>query len=1462
MPPLVEHLSAERAVIAQRIETLNITANGTAPQRFLDLLSRIVSGIADANDRKLLEQAMLAGGSCDQLAFPSTSIVIEGGIGTLNQTTQVVEAGALQTAIAAHQRQIDSDLFKSSLQAYMLALRSWTTTSPYRLPNQPAVGLDELYVPTFAREHDGDGVALPTPQIVGRGIINHPDRPVLVVGDAGSGKSAYLRHLARYAWDDPQRVGLDRPYLVMPIRIRAFSADEASVEKRLWRALGRSGDIAVLHAEPPAGFLTAWSKAVDARWLLLLDGLDEASRDMRADAIEWVLQLCQQAGHITPILTCRGYAAIEDTRLSKVAMKVALEPLSKRQKAEIGQKWLRADPEPFLREIRRTGLAEETNIPLVATLAAALFGASGRLPDSRTAIFEAYVELSVKQAERVTRSTHHGISNVVVYHALQTLAASSLNQDSRQSDHRNAESLLASFVGANSPALSPIEREENAQEIKKALLLTGLVVLEPTTQWLHASLRDYLAAKYLSLQHSPTASEARGLVCEWQDEARRNSLIFLFALWSEAESQSSSGLAPATSRLLESIIYGVDAPAKGSTWVNFTRWFASSSVKTRSIENREALRFAIEAVAEMQGVTPTIIVSIVEELAKDPKRLIMLNACARVFTGDRDELGALMRWRGRPALLRHLEPVLQKLEDSIPQMKLSEASGALAFLAWIGREDRLRAIVAERDMPPTAIFGALSRLAGEDQDLLVTSLFETLFNAWIERAIRLTHTLGVLTAVLKELSSIIPAAPAESQRRAKNAALPSIMRDIAAMSLLHNIVTGSAPKTETKLRSQVADVTDQLPANTLQQIDSFYRQHPDGNLVDMALSLRNDDRLKQITGDGKVSGALRAYVTLYRTTKPAFRTMEELRLRLLVEVINRRSIDASIQDAVSTLRRIDRLDLMERYACDDRLPASWSAQFIGGLSETRQIELGSELTLSLDTHCRVWKVLAGSRDGVNATLGRQRFLEDSDKLIAAGASEIEGLRRARADFLLLDDRYSAAETELTLLIELRPDDPDLYCERGYARYRLDSDDAALADFNKSISLNPRHAKSLYRKGRTLRYLRRYRESIEAFSLSIRAGNQSIGVFEARAKAFYGLAFPSQASADWKTAYGSLSEVNDADARAGYASALVLEGNYVEAMPVLRALAPLTPDDAPLLDDLARCLIVHGEYQQALEVASRAVALDGSVIPYRFVYALAARLSGGEAESLPEFSSIVEDVRDDSVRFLRLLLHALIANDRAGLEGLTAFGKFDPANATEAQLRWAVWEIDFVISQLPSDELSEMGLGAIKPTRKLLTGYEAPPRPENPDAPEKAESTRPTKPTPVPDRLPVGLLCGLYSIRGFEQEMRFAKEVLAGYRGTYTLFVFELEDKDSIYGQCNFKIDAKHEYDFKFAAPFRYVATNLFSNDVWISPNQVKRIVFDDPRTMGRFMENAQLSKYKAKFMLRPDTAPEGASHPS
>lgn len=166
-------------------------------------------------------------------------------------TFETVDADVIRNIFREEAARITADACRSSLQDYLRALRHFCAQPSYltlKLPNQNTTKPPEpLYVPLRARHFDQHQEVmledvlrlraertsdLPSllPQTQRGG--NTP-RHLLLMCRSGAGKSTSLRRFAAAAWDDWERIGLERPYIPLLVKLQALAAAVAT-------ALGRS----------------------------------------------------------------------------------------------------------------------------------------------------------------------------------------------------------------------------------------------------------------------------------------------------------------------------------------------------------------------------------------------------------------------------------------------------------------------------------------------------------------------------------------------------------------------------------------------------------------------------------------------------------------------------------------------------------------------------------------------------------------------------------------------------------------------------------------------------------------------------------------------------------------------------------------------------------------------------------------------------------------------------------------------------------------------------------------------------------------------------------------------------------------------------------------------------------------------------------------------------------------------
>ena len=191
---------------------------------------------------------------------------------------------------------------------------------PLQLARNEARRLRDLFVPPRLRWVEGEGGDLVPTSLVGLLSDEQGGKPcILLVGDAGSGKSALLLQVASEL-AGRARLDLERP---LPLLLRASDLERHG-------SLGAEGDMASL---VPGGL---WDDPV-TRWDVLADGLDELSLRGRARVERRIQSLLDQERVRAVAVSCRsGHAG---RRVLPSARRVALQAWSAGQVELFWERW-------------------------------------------------------------------------------------------------------------------------------------------------------------------------------------------------------------------------------------------------------------------------------------------------------------------------------------------------------------------------------------------------------------------------------------------------------------------------------------------------------------------------------------------------------------------------------------------------------------------------------------------------------------------------------------------------------------------------------------------------------------------------------------------------------------------------------------------------------------------------------------------------------------------------------------------------------------------------------------------------------------------------------------------------------------------------------------------------------------------------------------------------------------------
>jgi hypothetical protein len=245
---------------------------------------------------------------------------------------------------------------------------------------------------------------------------------LLITGEPGAGKSTLTSHLAwtlARIWLR-QETSLSAPLAepVLPVRIaaQALVGESESWSAALDHAVRRTMRLNLV--ADPAPWLFQ-SRVQGARWLVLLDGLDEITDpDARRTVVRAIAQHAQAGSDYRFVITSRPLPDAELSPLRTTTLgEYTLEPFGPEELREFAAKWFaaqfederqaRAATDRFLDETEDSRLRELVRNPLLATIAAVNATVSpGRpLPTHRVTLYQRFFARLLSQG---TPAGRHG----------------------------------------------------------------------------------------------------------------------------------------------------------------------------------------------------------------------------------------------------------------------------------------------------------------------------------------------------------------------------------------------------------------------------------------------------------------------------------------------------------------------------------------------------------------------------------------------------------------------------------------------------------------------------------------------------------------------------------------------------------------------------------------------------------------------------------------------------------------------------------------------------------------------------------------------------------------------------------------------------------------------------------------------------------------------------------------------
>ena len=638
-------------------------------------------------DNAALYRAIITSGASTGDAYINNSIQNSPGA-HVGPTYQGLDERQTRDLVESLLDGIKRDAFADSLRRYFAALREFGSKSSYkvllsRFPED--VTSEEVYVPLRGTTAQG----VPRTFLLSEAIRSTFDagmKHILVEGSPGSGKSTLLRQIARHAWDNPASVGLDRSYIALPLRLRSLAqVSAAGREDRIWEALNRASDLDIEGARPPAGFYEAWSRQLDAPWLLLLDGFDEVSEESRD---EMFVMLGKFAKEGTPLLLTSRPVNVLREKTKGQFEQFHIEPFSIDQQQQLIKKWFADRANDFQKAFARFANGELGGTPLLLTIAAIVYYQTGALPTRRSKLYRDFVNDPWHEALKRGASEELGADFVELAPMLIPLT---LNHIALSMTERSGKGAVLDFGGGfetlKETVTQLLKSQLNLPETIASFRAERLVrflgsrsgVLTTSAhqcEWLHPTFREFLAAEAIVAEFN--AARIAEVLKRFNDVAWRQVASFLIAILSEKRS-----VLPELKMVKE-----LDPPVGAA--------------------------FAAVAISEGANVDLPFTVDVIRELCSDVLKHAKPWICERLLTrgdGGKGTRAALSPFTNHPEVATQITMLKEQLIATALHFGRS-GSCAVLDLKELGADDTLARIAQDPSAPPLVRADAAEALHG------------------------------------------------------------------------------------------------------------------------------------------------------------------------------------------------------------------------------------------------------------------------------------------------------------------------------------------------------------------------------------------------------------------------------------------------------------------------------------------------------------------------------------------------------------------------------------------------------------------------------------------------------------------------------------------------------------------------------------------------------------------------------
>lgn len=398
----------------------------------------------------------------------------------------------------------------------------------------PSVGtksifLDEIYVKQNV-SHAVNGSITADTEIVPINDAILKFQKIIIIGNAGMGKSTLLRHIT-------SQIAEKRFYekSILPILISAKGLAERKTSFE--RALREQIEVELekrLPYELPNGFLNDWQRKAGGRWLISLDGVDEIRDPYQKKEFISNLSEYPWPPNSTVVITSRPDPSIT---FPDIYQKIELVPFRKKQTEEFIDLWFRDNLEKRvkLKQVLNANLNILGDNPLLLTLVAQIFDRQDSLPNDQIDLYDYFInllldirnpsEVDISGENWALRQVHQQLTQEFVGIGEKIFADRRILIERIALGFYNSQDIYKTVRDTFS--LSTISEAQRVLQIFSSQRI-GLLAKRGTYEFVHNSFRDFLAAQNLVTVFNYNIDKIwKWLLDKWDDNVK---YVAVFAL--------------------------------------------------------------------------------------------------------------------------------------------------------------------------------------------------------------------------------------------------------------------------------------------------------------------------------------------------------------------------------------------------------------------------------------------------------------------------------------------------------------------------------------------------------------------------------------------------------------------------------------------------------------------------------------------------------------------------------------------------------------------------------------------------------------------------------------------------------------------------------------------------------------------------------------------------------------------